>query len=73
MTKRFKHIGESAKKGGDNVHGSERTTLIDALIHYGKADPKDLTKGMTEDDIAFARRHLDEPIMKTFAYEHPAG
>jgi len=67
---KFQHIRKSAKKG--KVHGQDKTTLLDSLLRYGPNHAKEQwLKGMTPEDLTFAKQVLDHEIMDTFGYEHP--
>jgi hypothetical protein len=67
MYPRFRHIGNSAKKG--TIHGDDKTSLVDALIRYGQR--QNVTRGMTTDDIEYAKTAFADDLMKFFAYKHP--
>jgi hypothetical protein len=66
----FKYIVDSAKKG-EGAHGKERTSYIDALVKYGTE--KGRYKGMTEEDLRFAKTHLDPALMAMFGYPYPSA
>eukprot|EP00547_Thalassionema_nitzschioides_P000214 CAMPEP_0194214464 /NCGR_PEP_ID=MMETSP0156-20130528/15666_1 /TAXON_ID=33649 /ORGANISM="Thalassionema nitzschioides, Strain L26-B" /LENGTH=436 /DNA_ID=CAMNT_0038942723 /DNA_START=12 /DNA_END=1318 /DNA_ORIENTATION=+ len=58
----FRHKGESAKVG--DIH-MNKTSLVDNMIRF--IDPNiDLKKGMTEDDLEFAKKVLDKEMMEFF-------
>jgi hypothetical protein len=67
---RFVHISASAKKG--TVHGPEheKTGLVDALIRYSQKH-QSTTKGMTKEDLEYAKQHLEPKYMEFFQYRHP--
>ena len=67
MYPEFTHIGKSAKKGV--IHGNDTTSLVDALIRYGKR--QNVARGMTKDDIEYAKTAFADDLMKFFAYKHP--
>ena len=56
----FIYVTESAKKGGENIHGSddEKTSLLSAMIRYGSLENLNKTRGMTHEDVAYARKGL---------------
>ena len=60
---------ESAIKGGDNIHGTNRTSLVQAMYKHVHANQ---TRGMTYEDIQFARKQLDDSVMTIFGYVHPS-
>jgi len=63
----FRHIGESAKKGDIPMN---KISLIDNMIRF--TDPTiNLKKGMTVDDLEFAKQALDKEMMEFFQYRHP--
>jgi hypothetical protein len=64
----FTHIGHSAKVG--DIH-MNKTSLIDNMIKFNHNTDMDRVKGMTQDDLAFARVNLANDLMKSFAYRHP--
>ena len=68
MKPRFTHVGDSAKKGSIHIN---KTSLIDNIIRFGHKTELDRIKGMTEDDVAFAKQTLAQDLMETFAYHHP--
>ncbi len=68
MKRRFRHIGGSAKVGVIHLN---KTSLIDNMIKFGRATEADKVKGMTPEDIAFAKEVLAKDMMETFAYRHP--
>jgi hypothetical protein len=67
--KKFTYIVDSAKKG-DAAHGPQeaRTSLVDAMIRYGKDTGR--LKYMTKDDLQYAREHLDPKLMEFFNYQY---
>jgi hypothetical protein len=52
---------ESSKQKADNIHGKDRTGLIDAMIKHAT---QNLTKGMTNADLDFARRVLKNSVVR---------
>ena len=66
----FHYIVDSAKKG-DGAHGKERTSYVDALVKYGTE--KGRYKGMTGEDLRFAKRYLDPALMEMFGYPYPSA
>lgn len=66
----FHYIVDSAKKG-DGAHGKERTSYVDALVKYGTE--KGRYKGMTGEDLQFAKTNLDPALMKMFGYPYPSA
>lgn len=47
-----------------------KTSLIDNMIRF--TDPTiNLKKGMTVDDLEFAKQALDKEMMEFFQYRHP--
>lgn len=64
----FQYIIDSAKHG--EIHGNDKTSLLDAMIRYGSRR-QDHTRGMTQDDLDYARKVLDEKLMHMFGYSHP--
>jgi hypothetical protein len=72
MEDEFQYIVDSAKKGGDNIHGSDRTNYLDAMIKYGSAEHHaQRTKGMTSEDKDYARQAFDSELMEAFGYRFP--
>ena len=69
MRARFRHIGGSAKVGVIHLN---KTSLIDNMIKFGKQKEADKVKGMTSEDVAFAKETLAKDMMETFAYHHPS-
>ena len=67
--KTFRYITESAKHG--DIHGNDKTTLLDAMIRYGSSSKLNRTKGMTQDDVAYAKKVLRRDFMDMFGYSHP--
>jgi hypothetical protein len=65
----FKYITDSAKHG--KIHGNDKTTLLDAMIRYGNADKISLTRGMTRDDLSYAKTVFRKDLMEMFGYSHP--
>jgi hypothetical protein len=47
------------------------TSLVSALIKYGKDDRKKRTETMTKQEIEFAKEYLDSGLMELFHYVHP--
>jgi hypothetical protein len=68
MKKPFVHVGDSAKKG--DIH-MNKTSLLDNLIKFGHKKDTDLIKGMTAEDLEFARERFAGDMMEAFAYHHP--
>jgi hypothetical protein len=60
--------GDSAITQGDNIHGANRTGLVDAMNKHVRGDR---TKGMTPEDIQYAREVLKESPMQLFSYKEP--
>jgi hypothetical protein len=67
-SQQFKHVGESAKKGDIHLN---KTSLIDNIIKFGNKKETDKIKGMTRDDLEFAKETFSQDMMTTFAYHHP--
>lgn len=67
MYPKFRHIGRSAKVG--TIHGDDKTSLVEALIRYGQR--QNATRGMTNEDMHFAKTAFDADLMRMFAYSHP--
>lgn len=65
--KPFQYIVDSAKVG--KAHGTEKTGYVDAIAKYGK--DRHRWKGMTNEDLDFARSQLDPDLMKLFRYRPP--
>jgi hypothetical protein len=65
----FQYITDSAKHG--KIHGNDKTTLVDAMIRYGTADKISLTKGMTREDVSYAKTVFRHDLMEMFGYCHP--
>jgi hypothetical protein len=65
----FQYITDSAKHG--KIHGNDKTTLVDAMIRYGTADKISLTKGMTREDVSYAKTVFRHDLMEMFGYSHP--
>lgn len=65
----FQYIVDSAKKGV-GAHGKmeERTSMIQAIIRYGKDSSR--LSGFKEEDLEFARKNLDPKLMEFFGYQH---
>jgi hypothetical protein len=63
----FTYIVDSAKKGRE--HGKERTGYVDAIIRYGTNVQR--WKGMTQQDLNFARQHVDRGLTEMFGYHNP--
>lgn len=58
--------GETSKKGGDEVHGSNKTDLRAAMISHVYTNR---SKGMTRHDIQYASTVLqDSPVVQAFGY-----
>ena len=64
----FRYVVESAKKG--SAHGTEKTSYVDALVKYGTEAGR--YTGFTEDDLEYARKHLDPDLMRLFGYHYPS-
>ena len=65
----FEYVLDSAKKG-PNAHGpmESRTGFIKAIIKYGtRAHRHD---GFLDEDLRYAKEHLDPKIMEMFRYVH---
>jgi len=59
-------IGETSKKGLDNVHGSNKTDLTRAMISHIYTNR---TKGMTPEDLAYAMETLrDSAVLHAMGY-----
>jgi hypothetical protein len=71
FTNKFQFITESAKHG--EIHGNEKTTLLDAMIRYGSSSALNRTKGMTMDDVVFAKQVFRQDLMDMFGYSHPTS
>ena len=66
----FVHVAQSAKKG--KIH-QDKSTLVDVLVRYGGGAryDADKSKGMTAEDLDFAKASLDPHMMQVFGYQHP--
>ena len=64
----FRHVSESAKLG-TAAHGADKTSLLQAIIRYGKGD--DRTVGMTQKDLQLAKELFDPKLLEMFRYTHP--
>lgn len=51
-------------------HGSHLVLFFFPWRQYGQ-DQGNRLQGMTPEDIAYARKHLDEDLMKALHYKHP--
>mmetsp|Transcript_16054 Transcript_16054/g.17855 ORF Transcript_16054/g.17855 Transcript_16054/m.17855 type:complete len:199 (+) Transcript_16054:15-611(+) len=60
--KEFQYIGNSAKKG--DIH-MNKTSLIDNMLKFASGTVN-VTKGMTEEDLDFAKVVLDKEMMDFF-------
>lgn len=70
MKGKFEYIVESAKKGsGGHGRKDQRTSMIQAMIRYGKETNR--TIGFTQDDLAFAIETLDSELTEFFGYSNP--
>ena len=67
-TKRFHHIAHSAKIGTIHLN---KTSLVDNMIRFVQQTQADRSKGMTQQDLQFARDSLAVDLMTIFAYTHP--
>lgn len=65
--KHFHHISESAKLGTAQ-HGSDKTSLVEAMIRYGTDEHR--LDGMTETDLRVTREILDPNLMDIFNYKY---
>lgn len=65
----FAYITESAKHG--EIHGNDKTSLLQAMIRYGSSSKLNRTRGMTREDIEYARKVFDANLMDMFGYKHP--
>lgn len=63
----FQHISQSAKLGTAQ-HGSDKTSLVEAMIRYGTDEHR--LNGMTSKDLEVTRDILDERLMKLFDYKY---
>lgn len=60
-------IGDTSKKGGENVHGHNKTDLQKAMISHIYTNR---TAGMSRDDVTFALSALrDSAVAKAMAYD----
>jgi hypothetical protein len=66
---KFDYPAASTKVGDAHGKKEDRTGYMHAIIKYGTE--KGRWQGMTPQDLAFAREHLDAELMKTFAYPAP--
>lgn len=65
----LRYQGETSKQGTDNIHGMDKTDLIKAMTMHIFTNR---TKGMTLDDIDFAKSTLGaSELLNTFGYSHP--
>jgi hypothetical protein len=60
--------GESTKQGADHIHGKNKTNLADAMILHVYSNR---TKGMTIDDLQYAKEILKDSVMSDFGYTPP--
>ena len=59
-------VGDTSKKGGENIHGSNKTDLRNAMISHIYMNR---TMGMTSEDLNYAIVALrDSPVMKKMGY-----
>ena len=66
---KFHFIVDSAKKGGDKIHGKHRTSYLDALKKYGTEKGRyDLYQ---QPDLDYSTKHLDHTLMEAFQYKYP--
>lgn len=59
-------VGDTSKKGGENVHGSNKTDLRAAMISHVYTNR---SRGMTLDDMVYASNVLkDSPVLQRLGY-----
>lgn len=59
-------ISDTSKKGGENIHGSNKTGLRDAMISHIYMNR---TMGMTSEDLNYAINTLrDSPVLQEMGY-----
>ena len=63
---KFKHIEDSAKIG-TAAHGADKTSLLQAIIRYGKDDR---AAGFSDIDKEWARKLFDQKLLDMFQYSH---
>ena len=66
--KQFRHVSESAKLG-TAAHGNHKTSLLQAIIHYGT--DKGRLHQMTDKDLQVTKEILDPHLMELFNYQNP--
>jgi len=64
---KFRYIVESAKKGGDRIHGKERTGFVDALVRYGTL-AKRYNGYDSIEDLKFIQKNVHPKLMKSMQY-----
>jgi len=64
---KFRYIVESAKKGGDRIHGKERTGFVDALVRYGTL-AKRYNGYDSIEDLKFIQKNVHPTLMKSMQY-----
>lgn len=63
------HLEDSAAKPTVLRMHSGSSDLVSAIMRYGK--DADRLKGMTSEDVSFAKSLLDDKLMTLFGYNHP--
>lgn len=66
---KFKFVIDSAKHGEAHGAAEEKTGYLRAIIKYGSDQER--WKGMTKEDLSFAKTNLDPQLMRTFGYLSP--
>lgn len=59
-------IGDTSKKGGENIHGTNKTDLRTAMVSHIYTNR---TRGMTADDVSYAVVSLrNSPVLQFMRY-----
>ena len=70
MEDKFSLVQEDLKSNSNhNMRSTESRDMTSMFARYGSGSKR--TKQMTNDDLAFAKKHLNGSLMKTNAYKHP--
>ena len=70
LAEKFRLLVNSAKQGSDNVHGTNKTGLLEAMYSHVYVNR---TMGMTIEDVIYANAVLqDSVLLETFNYRLPA-
>jgi predicted membrane-bound mannosyltransferase len=57
----------------DTADIKPQSSLLSAIIKYGQDRGGARTKSMDQEELAYARDHLDAQLMKTLQYTHPSS